>query len=336
MDRSWDLPENQATDKSALDNRHEGRRRLLRWAGGLGAGAVLAGAGWWLGREEFSDSPMLERSRANTAHLTLPTPVVHRTHVDDLALPEAPSTAQGRVGRYVNYYEFSTTKNFAWSRAQALPLDPWTIVVDGRVRAPVTLDRDDLSKRFGCEQRVYRHRCVEAWAMVVPWLGFPLQKLVELVDPLPGARYLRFESIDTRQRTGINPPLGFTWPYHEALTLAEATNPLAFIATGFYGEPLFKQNGAPARLVVPWKYGFKSIKAIARIHFTNTRPATFWNSAQPSEYDFFANVDPRVDHPRWSQKRETMIDTYERVNTQLYNGYSTWVAHLYQGNNPGS
>jgi sulfoxide reductase catalytic subunit YedY len=205
------------------------------------------------------------------------------------------------------------------------------VVLDGLVERPVTLDVDDLLRRMPLQERLYRHRCVEAWAMAVPWSGFPLAALVDLARPLGSAKYLQmttFEDPDVApgQRQGWYP-----WPYVEGLTMAEATNELAFIATGLYGKPLPRQNGAPLRLAVPWKYGFKSIKSIVRFTFTETRPQTFWETIQPAEYGFWANVNPAVPHPRWSQASERLLGSGERVPTQPFNGYAAFVAHLYQG-----
>lgn len=327
------------------------RRRAI----GLGLGGLAAaGAGgyWWY---KGTESMILDASRSgvaggakpgnehqpaapkkiaasNPGEPKKPTEKLVLDPAREFAAADRPITKQGKVAEYVNYYEFNPYKAGTWRKAAALPVRPWTVEVGGLVQTPQIFDIDKLIKDFAQEQRVYRHRCVETWAMVVPWNGFPLRKLVEKVQPLDNAKYVRFVTADIQKLTGLVPPREFEWPYVEALTIAEAVNELAFIATGFYGEPLFKQNGAPVRLVAPWKYGFKSAKSIVRIEFVERKPATFWNTAAPHEYGFFANVNPEVDHPRWSQRTEWMIDTGERFPTKPYNGYERWVGELYTGN----
>jgi sulfoxide reductase catalytic subunit YedY len=207
---------------------------------------------------------------------------------------------------------------------------PWTLEVGGLVGKPRTFDLEDLLRAFPLEERIYRHRCVEAWAMVVPWTGFPLAALLRQVEPLPSARFVRFVSFERPSEASHQKDRSQPWPYTEGLTLAEASNELAFLATGMYGHPLLKQHGSPVRLVVPWKYGFKSAKAIVRIELTAEQPATFWNTLMPHEYDFWANVNPTVPHPRWSQEKERLLGTGETRPTQRYNGYAEWVAHLYR------
>jgi sulfoxide reductase catalytic subunit YedY len=198
------------------------------------------------------------------------------------------------------------------------------------VAKPRTYDLDDLVRAFPLEERIYRHRCVEAWAMVVPWTGFPLASLLRKAEPLPEAKYVRFVSFYRPREASRQSGPSMPWPYNEGLTLAEATNELTFLATGMYGHPLLKQHGAPVRLVVPWKYGFKSAKSIVRIELTARQPATFWNTLMPQEYDFEANVNPAVPHPRWSQEQERLLGTGETRTTLLYNGYGGQVAKLYR------
>jgi sulfoxide reductase catalytic subunit YedY len=242
---------------------------------------------------------------------------------------DRPLTKEQAVISYNNFYEFSYRKHLVAARARKMVTSPWAVEIGGLVRRPITLDVDDLLKRFPLEERLYRFRCVEAWAMAVPWTGFPLKALLDFVEPLARARYVRFV---TFHRPEWAPNLAddqYPWPYHEALSIAEASHELTILATGLYGKPLPNQNGAPVRLIVPWKYGFKSIKSIVRIELTEGQPRTFWNTAVPKEYDFLANVDPGVPHPRWSQAQERMIDTQEVVPTQLYNGYAELVAKLY-------
>jgi len=237
---------------------------------------------------------------------------------------------------YNNYYEFSTDKKAVKHLAQALTLKPWTVTVEGEVEKPYTVDADDLHKLFGSEERIYRLRCVEGWAMVVPWSGFGLSKLIERARPTSKAKFVEFESLKRSsemigQRTGSMP-----WPYREALRIDEAMHPLAFAVTGLYGQPLPKQNGAPLRLALPWKYGFKSAKAITRIRLTSEQSSTSWSQLAPSEYGFYGNVNPQVAHPRWSQARENRIGELQKRPTLPFNGYADQVADLYKGMDPKS
>ena len=239
-------------------------------------------------------------------------------------------TAERDATTYNNFYEFGTDKSI-YRAAQRLPVSPWSIRIDGMVKKPGTLDLQDLLKQVQIEERIYRHRCVEAWAMTVPWTGFALKDLVRIAAPLSSAKYVEFETLaDKKTMPGLR-SAQFNWPYVEGLTVAEATNDLSFIATGLYGKTIPPQNGAPLRLVVPWKYGFKSIKSIVRVTFTDKRPATFWEALQPAEYGFWANVNPDVPHPRWSQATERLLGDDRRVPTQIYNGYGEQVAALYTG-----
>ena len=228
---------------------------------------------------------------------------------------------------YNNFYEFGSHKNI-WRKAQRLPISPWAVTVDGLVEKPFQIDFDTLIRRVSLEERVYRLRCVEAWSLVIPWTGFPLKKLIDIARPLNNARFLQMETFHNPEIAVGQTQFWYPWPYTEGLTLEEASHDLAFLATGLYGKPLPPQNGAPLRLVVPWKYGFKSIKSIVRFHFTQKRPLSFWESVAPSEYGFWANVNPNVPHPRWSQKKEKRIDSGEEIPTRLFNGY-TQVASLY-------
>ena len=209
--------------------------------------------------------------------------------------------------------------------AEAAPLDDQS---GGQLKQPRTIGIDDLLKQVQLEERVYRHRCVEAWAMTVPWTGFPLSQLLKIAEPLGSAKYIVFETAQDPKMPGLQSPF-YPWPYIEGLTMDEAANELAFISTGLYGKPLPPQNGGPIRLTVPWKYGFKSCKALAKISFTEKRPVNFWQAIQPSEYGFWANVNPDVAHPRWSQARERLLGNNEMVPTQIYNGYGEFVASLY-------
>jgi len=319
--RDWELPESAATPK-----RWFSRRRMLMRLGVYGGGAAIAGSSylWYRG----TDQQILDAGRGSVGPASY---AFEQSDEPDFKNADRPITALESMARHVNFYEFSPYKIGTWRKAAALPIHPWEITVRGLVQKPMTFSVEDLERRLGLEQRVYRHRCVETWAMVVPWVGFPLRKLMDLVQPMSKAKYVRFRSFDVEALTKIAPPDGFPWPYTEGLTIEEAANELAFIATGAYGERLLKQNGAPIRLVVPWKYGFKSAKSLVAIEFTEQKPATFWNRAAASEYGFFANVNPAVNHPRWSQATEYMVDTNIRHPTRLYNGYGKWVASMYKG-----
>jgi methionine sulfoxide reductase catalytic subunit len=246
---------------------------------------------------------------------------------------ETPNSLED-ITSYNNFYEFGTDKSDPARYAQGLTVDPWSVVIDGLVDKPGTYDLDDLMTGVTLEERIYRLRCVEAWSMVVPWVGFELATLLNRVGVQPGAKYVAFETlVRPEEMPGQNRPL-LDWPYREGLRLDEAMHPLTILATGIYDEPMPKQNGAPIRLVVPWKYGFKSIKSIVRISLVAEQPLTTWNMLQPSEYGFYANVNPEVDHPRWSQASERRIGGglfAPRIDTLMFNGYAEQVAGLYSG-----
>jgi sulfoxide reductase catalytic subunit YedY len=319
MSVPWNLSDRDVTPEAA----GIGRRAVLKWLG-LGTLAFSSGVGLWWWRRRGTDAQVLGTGQADGKFASF-FPAERNSRFADV---DRPILAEAPVARYCNFYEFSGNKDVWRSVGPFQPL-PWTLEVCGLVARQCSFDLDDLHRTFPLEERIYRHRCVEAWAMVIPWTGFPLAALLKKVEPLPGARYVRFESFyrpdeAPRQRWERLP-----WPYTEGLTLAEATNELAFVATGMYGHPLLKQHGAPVRLVVPWKYGFKSAKSIVRIELTADPPATFWNTLMPHEYGFEANVEPDVPHPRWSQKQERMLGTDEIRPTLLYNGYAEWIAHLY-------
>jgi sulfoxide reductase catalytic subunit YedY len=242
-----------------------------------------------------------------------------------------PWTAYESVTNYNNYYEFSTNKEAVAEKAQDFPTTPWQVAVSGLVRNQRVFDMDDLRAEFDQEERVYRLRCVEGWSMVIPWLGFPLAKLLEAVEPTSNAKYVRFETVyDPKNMPGQNSPF-FDWPYVEGLRLDEAMNDLTLLSTGLYGKELLPQNGAPVRLVVPWKYGFKSIKSIVKIELVDYMPESLWMVAAPNEYGFYANVNPAVSHPRWSQATERRIGEAGRRPTLMFNGYEEQVAYLYEG-----
>jgi methionine sulfoxide reductase catalytic subunit len=309
--RGWELPEGAATDEALFRD----RRRLLK---GIAAGPILAAG---LGSlpafgAEADPSAGLYPAKRNAKY------VLDRPLTDE----KYPTT-------YNNFYEFGTDKSI-WQQAQALKVRPWTIKIDGMVEKPMTLDIDDLLKRVGLEERLYRHRCVEAWSMAVPWTGFPMAALVDMARPLGSAKYVRMETFMDPATAPEQKKFFYPWPYVEGLTMAEARNELTFLATGMYGKPMPKQDGAPIRLVTPWKYGFKSIKSIVKISFVDKQPKTSWNELAPNEYGFYGNVNPDVDHPRWSQATERRIGEFFRRKTLPFNGYGEQVAAMYKGMDP--
>jgi methionine sulfoxide reductase catalytic subunit len=238
------------------------------------------------------------------------------------------------ITNYNNFYEFSTSKNGVAPAARKFVTRPWTVSVEGLVHKPKTFDLDDLLKIAPPEDRVYRHRCVEAWSMVIPWLGFPLAKLLEQVEPMANAKYVKFITLyDPKRMPNQSDEDVLPWPYQEGLRMDEAMHPLTLLATGLYGKQLLPQNGAPIRLVVPWKYGFKGIKSIVQIILMEQQPRTTWSAAGPDEYGFYANVNPQVDHPRWSQASERRIGEWGKRATLPFNGYADQVAQLYAGMN---
>jgi sulfoxide reductase catalytic subunit YedY len=310
--RGWELAEHAATPESAYL-----RRRVL-----LGSGALLLAA------------PPAGAQRAGTAPFVDPTADLYPAPRNLRYRLDRPLTAEADATTYNNFYEFGSHKTI-WRQAQRMALRPWQVRIDGLVKEPRTVDVDALIRAMPIEERLYRFRCVEAWAMALPWTGFELSHLLRWAEPLASARYVVMQTFGPDQvpaqvAPGFREPW-YPWPYTEGLTIAEAANELAFIATGLYGKPAGAQNGAPLRLVVPWKYGFKSVKSIVRITFSAERPRTFWEEVQGSEYGFWANVNPDVPHPRWSQATERMLGTNERRPTLIYNGYGEFVAHLYQG-----
>jgi sulfoxide reductase catalytic subunit YedY len=299
--QDWQIPEKEATPESAYWN----RRQLIRAAGFLAVDRLMAAA---------ADSAAAVK---RNPEFTLDRPI----------------TEEYAATGYNNFYELHPTdKERAKDLAGQFVIDPWTIEVTGLVNKPQKFDLDDLKKRMPIEERLYRHRCVEAWAMAVPWTGFPISALLKEVDPKPEAKFVRFVTANRPdQMPGMKMASWYPWPYFEGLRMDEAMNPLALFVTGLYGKPLPKQNGAPFRVVTPWKYGYKSPKSIVKIELIKSQPATFWNQLQPAEYGFYSNVNPKVPHPRWSQASERMIPNGERRPTQLYNGYEKYVASMYTG-----
>jgi sulfoxide reductase catalytic subunit YedY len=235
------------------------------------------------------------------------------------------------ITNYNNYYEFTTDKQSVAEEAQGFAVSPWTVEVGGLVNKPMTFGIEDLLKNFQQEERIYRLRCVEAWSMVIPWEGFTLASLLNMVEPTSDAKYVRFETVYRPEEMRGQKSELYPWPYQEGLRLDEAMHDLTFLATGLYGEPNVPQNGAPIRLVVPWKYGFKSIKSIVKIELVAEEPSTLWKSIASNEYGFYANVNPGVDHPRWSQATERRIGEFERRGTLPFNGYGEQVSSLYDG-----
>ncbi len=327
--RSWELPEREATPESVWMD----RRRLMRMVAAgpiLAAGvpALLAGCDdGGSGAAVAEEDPAVPPEALN---LDDPSADLYPVAANPAYVLDRPVTAERWAVTYNNFYEFGSSKN-VWQKAQALPLRPWTVRIDGLVEKPFDIGIDDLLRKMPLEERLYRHRCVEAWSMAVPWSGFPLRALVELAAPLSSAKYVKMVTFEDSEIAGGQRAVWYPWPYVEGLTIEEATHELAFIATGLYGKPMPKQNGAPLRLAIPWKYGFKSTKSIVLFEFTDQRPKSFWEEIQGKEYGFWANVNPKVPHPRWSQATERVLGTDERVATLLYNGYAEEVAPLYAG-----
>jgi sulfoxide reductase catalytic subunit YedY len=307
--KGWELPEGRATDEALYWR----RRELVK---GIAAGSILLALPA-CNSESVAEEPGLAAE-------------LYPAKRDDRYGLDRQITAEELATSYNNFYEFGSHKQIA-SAAQDLRLRPWQVAIDGMVERELTFDAEELIRKLPLEERLYRHRCVEAWSMAVPWTGFPLAALVAMARPLGSARYLRMETFHRPDEAPGQRASWYPWPYVEGLTMAEATNELAFIATGLYGKPIPKQNGAPSRLVTPWKYGFKSVKSIVRFTFTDQRPVSFWETIQASEYGFWANVNPDVPHPRWSQAQEKPLGGDERVPTLLFNGYAEFVADLYRG-----
>ena len=304
----------------------EERRTLIRAAAAGVFGAALAP---WFARSAFAQA-----AASNSGASAGPAKLAAKSNPQYLLKDKL--TRYKDATTYNNFYEFGTDKADPAVHAQTLITRPWTVAVEGHVKNPKTYDIDELMKLAPLEERVYRLRCVEGWSMVIPWIGVPLAQLIRRLEPTAGAKYVEFITLaDQKQMPGVSVPV-LAWPYLEGLRLDEAMNPLTLLAFGLYGEVLPKQNGAPVRLIVPWKYGFKSAKSIVRIRFTETEPKTSWHVAAPSEYGFYANVNPAVDHPRWSQAKEYRIgesgDLFSpKVKTLPFNGYAEQVASLYTG-----
>jgi sulfoxide reductase catalytic subunit YedY len=289
------------------------RRRFLLASAGLGAAAVVGVGGL-----------LLEPRRAHAGAK------LSGVRKSPLSVAEEP-TPYKDVTTYNNYYEFGTDKTDPSEEAHTLKTRPWTVALEGEVKKPKTFDIDELLKLAPLEERVYRMRCVEGWSMVIPWVGYPLSEIAKRVEPTGKAKFVEFVSLaDKDQMPGVRMPI-LKWPYTEGLRMDEAMHPLTLLTLGLYGEVLPNQDGAPVRLVVPWKYGFKSGKSIVKIRFVEQQPQTTWNLAQPREYGFYSNVNPEVDHPRWSQAKERRIGDFLKRPTLMFNGYADQVAALYAG-----
>jgi len=309
--RGWEIPERLATPEHLVFN----RRNFL--VAGASALALAPGAAF---AQRISD----------LAKIPDPTADLYPAKRNAKYTLDRAITDEKINANYNNFYEFNSSKHVA-EQAQKLETRPWLVKIDGLVEKPFEIGIDELIRKMTLEERTYRHRCVEGWGMAIAWTGFPFAKLVELAKPLGSAKFVRMETFMNPKQAPGQRQTWFPWPYVEGLTMAEATNEVAFLATGAYGHPMLKQHGAPLRLAVPWKYGFKSIKSIVQFSFVDKQPVGMWQKLQPAEYGFWANVNPRVPHPRWSQATEEVIGTGERVATQLFNGYGEYVAGIYKG-----
>lgn len=317
---------------------YRSRRRFMKGAASLAAGSILAACAPRGGGETTSEvtavpdaSEAVQPTNSPMASATSPAVPTEtsppRPMTDELG---DPLNTFEEITNYNNYYEFTIEKDRVADLAADYPTSPWQVEVRGLVRNPGTYDIDDL-RQFDQEERIYRLRCVEAWSMVIPWVGFPLSKLLQEVEPLSQAQYIKFYTVlDPERMPGQRSPW-FRWPYVEGLRLDEAMHDLTLLSTGLYGQDLLMQNGAPIRLVVPWKYGFKSIKSIIMIELVEEMPVSLWMDSAPNEYGFYANVNPEVDHPRWSQANERRIGEFGRRPTLMFNGYQEQVAALYEG-----
>lgn len=322
LPQPWKISESKVTSETAYFN----RRRLLKTLVGASLGASIMPI---IGCEQSSESKQELAATLDTASLK---PVETNPA---FAAVDRPIADQLLAGSYNNFYEFGGNKSI-WPQAQNLPTEDWKVEVTGLVKNPRTYDLDDLKKKFTLEERIYRFRCVEAWSMVLPWIGFPMKSLIAAVEPTSQAKFVQFTSFyDAKITTGPGFHIGsLPWPYTEGLRIEEMANELAFFAVGIYGHILPKQHGAPIRAVLPWKYGFKGAKSIVKVEFVATQPATYWNTIDSHEYDFEANVNPNKPHPRWSQATEKFISTgpnlsWEKLPTLPYNGYGEYVASLY-------
>ena len=294
-----------------------GRRAFLRGSAALGVGAAMGGC--------FTSD---EVEAAAPAAKDLPPELEAKTAPRHYRTEE-PVTPWDAATTYNNYYEFGTGKSDPAENAHTLEPEPWSVAIEGEVAKPGVIGLEDLVKPHALEERIYRHRCVEAWSMVIPWIGIPLGELLKRFEPTSKAKYVYFETLYDEEQMPLTRRGALPWPYREGLRMDEAMHPLTILAVGLYGRELPNQNGAPLRLVVPWKYGFKGAKSIVKIRLQERRPRTTWESENPREYGFFANVNPQVDHPRWSQRRERRIGEWTKRPTLFLNGYDKQVGSLY-------
>src|SRR3984893_10152301 len=313
--RASDIRSSEITDKNLYLN----RREFLQTATAAAAGAaVLAGAGVVL---EAAGQPAPHGRKLDN---------VRKSSLSVSAADDKLNTWE-QITTYNNYYEFGTDKDSPSEYAKSLKTEPWKVVVDGECNKPAAYNLEDILKGQTLEERIYRHRCVEAWSMVIPWVGFPLSDFIKKCEPTSKAKFVAFYTLnDPAQMPGVRSPI-LRWPYIEALRMDEAMHPLTILTVGLYGEVVPKQDGAPIRLTVPWKYGFKSAKSIARMRFVEKQPLNTWQESAPQEYGFYSNVNPTVDHPRWTQASERRIGEFFRRKTLMFNGYGDQVASLYAG-----
>ncbi|PLW79123.1 protein-methionine-sulfoxide reductase catalytic subunit MsrP [Cohaesibacter celericrescens] len=321
--RPWSVKESLATDEQIYMN----RRKFMRGSSLLIGGATLSLAG--CNSEVAHDVADDMTQSTSTSDYKDPTMDLYPAKRNEAYKLERAVTDETVNATYNNFYEFGSHKHIS-KAAQALQTRPWTVKIDGLVEEEMELDIDSLIRAMSLEERLYRHRCVEAWSMTIPWTGFAFADLVKKAKPLSGAKYIQMETFQDSQVASGQKQSWYPWPYTEGVSIEEAMNELAFLVTGAYGKPMAKQFGAPLRLALPWKYGFKSIKSIVRFTFTDQRPVSFWEQLAPKEYGFWANVNPEVRHPRWSQANETVLGTDDTIPTQMYNGYADQVAHLYK------
>jgi sulfoxide reductase catalytic subunit YedY len=303
-----EIPSSEITPKETFEAYRMNRRRLMAGLGAMGVAAALPGRAW---------------AESKLTNLV----------TTSYTVPDRATTPEEKAKSYNNFYEFGEDKGDPAKNAHTLKTSPWSVKVEGLVAKPQTVDIDKIFGFKPIEQRVYRFRCVEAWSMVIPWDGYSLAEFIKAMDPLPSAKYVQFISLADSKTEEL--PSGIDWPYSEGLRMDEAMNPLTLLTFGSYGETLANQQGAPIRVIVPWKYGFKSAKSIVKIRFVAKEPPTTWNELAPSEYGFYSNVNPNVDHPRWSQAHERLLNTNsifpKVVPTLMFNGYGDQVASMYAG-----
>ena len=301
----WQIKENQVTNENIYLNRRNFIKNSSILIGSTSASLFLSSIHVNASQNHSKNLQFFKNKNFNSLELT----------------PEEISS------KYNNFFEFGSTKSI-WKEAQKLNTNNWKLKISGMVEKPITIGIEDLNNKFNLEERIYRHRCVEAWSMVIPWIGFPLSKLIQYCNPLSSSKFIKFTTFFNPKVASEQRARWYPWPYTEGLTIQEAKNELSFIVLGAYGKELHNQFGAPIRLHLPWKYGFKSIKSIVEIEFTDKQPVSFWENLASNEYGFWANVNPAVDHPRWSQKTERILGGGER-NTEIFNGYGPEVSSMY-------